>query len=51
MRTLWATVSCISSLEVSGCLVEFVDEEVYCAGTISWVSINRCWAFSSKKEF
>ena len=51
VRTLGATVLHISSPEISACLVEFVDEEACCAGTITQVSINRCWTFSSEREF
>ena len=46
MRTLGATMSHISSPEVSACPAESVDEEACCAGTTSWVSTKRCWTFS-----
>ena len=46
MRMFGGTRSHISSMEISPCLAESVDEEVCCAGTISWVFINTCWAFS-----
>ena len=51
MKTLGATVSHISSLEVSVCPVESVDKEACCAGTTSQVSINRCWTLSLEREF
>ena len=51
MRILGATGSHISSPEVSTCPAESVAGEVCCAGTISRVSINRCWTFSLGMEF
>ena len=51
VRTLGATLSRISSAEVAASPAESVDEEACCAGTISRVSINSCWTFSSDREF
>ena len=51
MRTFGASRSHISSLEVSTCLAESVDEEVFCAGTMGRFSINRCWTFFSREDF
>ena len=51
VRALGATLSRISSPEVAACPAESVDEKACCAGTISQVSINSCWTFSSEREF
>ena len=51
VRTLGLAVSHISSPGVSTCPAESLDEEACCAGTISWGSINSCWALSLEREF
>ena len=51
VRTLGVAVSHISSLGVSTCPEESVDEEACCARTISRGSINSCWTFSLEREF
>ena len=50
VRTLGATLSHISSPEVSACSAESVDEEACCARAITLVSINSCWTFSLEWE-
>ena len=51
MRTLGVIGSNISSLEVSTCPAESVDDEVCYAGTTSRVFIYKYWTFFSEREF
>ena len=46
VRALGGSGSHISSPEVSTCPMEYVNEEVFCAGAMGRFSINRCWTLS-----